>query len=262
MKKIALAAAIILAPALAHAQSSVQVQSQARVDASAQGSSNGQQAATSADANAKVEANVKLARARHLPEQPIRDRAAEGRAKGASEAQVAAASGRALAELQASYDAMVKAGRKEPSDAEVARGGELVARGFTSAQIEAVARKAPSDRSLVVAFETLTSLQARGASTARAAARVEQLLAARASDEQLHDVAVNATAAAHSDVVLRRGAGSANGAAAAGVAGSAAGVAGSAAAGAGAAATGAVGQGTAGVAGTATGALGGAIRRP
>lgn len=261
MKKIALAAAIVLAPALAHAQS-VHAQSQTRADASVQGSSRGGHATLSADADAKVDANLKAARARHLPEQPIRDRVAEGEAKGASEAQIVAASGRTLAELQASYDAMVKAGRKEPSQDEVARGGQLMARGFTSAQVEAVARKAPSDRSLVVAFETLTSLQARGASTARAAARVEQLLAARASDAQMREVAVNATAAAHSDGLVQRGAGSANGAAAAGVAGSAAGVAGSAAAGAGAAATGAVGQGAAGVAGSATGALGGAIRRP
>lgn len=262
MKKIALAAAIVLAPALAHAQSSVQAHSQTHADASVQGSSRGGHATLSADADAKVDANLKAARARHLPEQPIRDRVAEGKAKGASEAQIVAASGHALADLQASHDAMVKAGRKEPSEGEVAHGGQLMARGFTSAQIEAVARKAPSDRSLVVAFETLTSLQARGASTARAAARVEQLLAARASDAQMREVAVNATAAAHSDGLVQRGAGSANGAAAAGVAGSAAGVAGSAAAGAGAAASGAVGQGAAGVAGGATGALSGAIRRP
>ena len=269
MKKIAIAAAIVLAPALAGAQSTAQVQVQSQMQVHASGSPR-QRAAQrteakerprlSADAQAKVDANVKAARARHLPEQPIRDRVAEGEAKGASDAQIVAASGRTLVTLETSFDAMVRAGRTQPSDAEVTRGSQLVARGFTSAQIEAVARRAPSDRSLVVAFETLTSLQAKGTSTSDASARVEQMLAARVSDARMHELAVNASAAGQVGGALGHGAanGEANGAAV----GSAGAGAGSAAAGAGAAAAGALGQGGAGAGAGVAGTVGGVLHHP
>ncbi|MDB4885354.1 MAG: hypothetical protein JWN79_792, partial [Gemmatimonadetes bacterium] len=218
----------------AAADASAQSSTEARVDASAErhAAADASNAASrmesraesrlSAEASARIEANVRTARARKLPEQPIRDRAAEGQAKGASDAQIVAASARALADLQTSHDAMVRAGREEPSGEEVARGASLVARGFTSTQLEAVARRAPADRSLTVAFETLTSLQANGASTAKAAARVEQLLAARASDDQLRQVVMQANAGASASGALGagHGAGALNGNAAAGVAGS------------------------------------------
>jgi hypothetical protein len=271
MKKITLAAAVILVavPLIARAQSgggSVKVESRTRVDASTQHSSQeGEPRRTtlSADGQAKVEANLRTARGRKLPEQPIRERVAEGSAKGASEAQIVAASGRALAELQASYDAMARAGRSNPSGEETARGAQLVARGYTTAQLEGVARRAPSDRSLVVAFETLASLQSHGVSTTRAATQVENSLVARASDAQIHDLAINAGAATQVEGNFGAGhhGGNVNGGAAAGVAGAANGVAGSAAAGAGAAAgaAGTLGRGTAGVAGGATGAVGGVV---
>jgi hypothetical protein len=269
MKKLTFATAaatLVLVPALVHAQArakgeaGVQVQSDANVDASA-----GSRSTLSASAQARVDADLRAARERDLPEQPIRRRVAEGQAKGASEASIVMASGRALAELQTSHDAMVSAGRKHPSSEETARGAQLVARGYTSAQLEAVARRAPSDRSLVVAFDALASLRSRGMSTANAAAQIEQRLAARASDAELRDLAVNANAAARADGALGVGRGTGNvGAGAAGSAAAGAGsVAGSAAAGAGASAAGALGSGAAGVAGGAAGAVGGALgRRP
>ncbi|MDB4899257.1 MAG: hypothetical protein JWN53_1065 [Gemmatimonadetes bacterium] len=269
MKKITLAVAVMLvaAPLIARAQSargSVNVESHARVDASSQPSSQESEprrTTLSADGQAKVDANLRAARARHLPEQPIRERVAEGSAKGASEVQIVAASGRALAELQASSDAMARAGRTTPSGEETTRGAQLLARGYTIGQLEAVARRAPSDRSLVVAFETLASLQARGVSTTRAATQVESTLGARATDAQLHDLAINGGAATQVDGAFGGGrtAGSVSGGAAAGIAGAANGVAGSAAAGEGAGAAATLGRGTAGVAGAANGAVGAVV---
>lgn len=194
MRRIAAAAALAIVPALAQAQTTVQAQTQ--VNANVQARTPRTETRLSAEAQSRVDANLRAARERKLPEQAIRSRVAEGQAKGASEAQIVAASGRTFVDLQSSFDAMVRGGHAQPSDAEVTRGSQLLARGYTSANIEAVARKAPSDRSLVVAFETLTSLQAQGVSVARAVAQVENRLAARASDMDLRGLAVNANAAA------------------------------------------------------------------
>ena len=246
MRKITVAAALVIAPVIAQAQTSVQAQSQASVSAVARAPRN--ETRLSAESQSKVDANLRAARERKLPEQPIRNRVAEGQAKGASEAQIVAASGRSLVDLQTSFDAMVRGGHAQPSEAEVTRGSQLLARGYTSANIEAVARKAPSDRSLLVAFETLTSLQARGVPTARAVAQIEYRLAARASDLELRGLAVNANAAAG---MTSAASGAANGAGSVNAAGSAA-------AGAGHAASGS----SAGVTGHVTGAVSGALGKP
>lgn len=282
MKRITLAASLLIAPALVQAQGGVQAQSQTTVDASARGTKNAQGSASvtssttadaaarggsklSADAQAKVDADVRAARERKLPEAPIRRRAAEGQAKGASDAQIVAASGRTLVDLQTSFDAMARGGHSRPSDEEISRGAQLLARGYTSVQLEGIARKAPSDRSLVVAFETLTSLQAEGKSSARALAQVESLLEARASDAQLRGLAARGDAAAGLGGAVSVGRGATVGGGAASAAAGAGRVAGSAAAGAGAAATGGLttssGGAQAGVTGAVSGTVGGALGR-
>lgn len=283
MKKLTLAASLLLAPAFVQAQTSGKAQSQASIDAAASANSSKKvegsattNSSTSAsahsghalstEAQSKVDANLRVAREKKLPEEPIRRRVAEGQAKGASEAQIVAASGRTLVDLQSSFDAMVSGGHSAPSDDEVARGAQLKARGYTSAQLEGIARKAPSDRSLVVAFETLASLQTHGMTTSQAVLRLESLLAARASDAQLRGVGANGNGSAAVAGGLnvgggeRNAAGNASGSAAgAGSAGAATGgVAGSAAAGAGAAAAGALG----GVKGGVTGKVGGVLGKP
>ena len=194
MRKMTIAAVLVFVPMIAQAQTGVQAQSQASV--SAQARAPRPETRLSAESQSKVDANIRAAREHKLPEKPIRDRVAEGQAKGASEAEIVAASGRMFVDLQTSYDAMVRGGHAQPSAEEVTRGSQLLARGYTSANIEAVAHNAPSDRSLVVAFETLTSLQARGVPTARAVAQVENRLSARASDLDLRGLAVNANATA------------------------------------------------------------------
>ena len=279
MKKFTLAASLVIAPVIAQAQTSIQAQSHAQVSASAtsgkeatppQGSAKPQSSTDAsarsqhrlgADAQGKVDANLRVARERKLPEEPIRHRVAEGEAKGASDAQIVAASGRTLVDLQSSFDAMGRGGHSAPSDAEVARGASLLARGYTSAQIQALAHSAPSDRSLVVAFDAVTALGAHGVSNGRAVAQVESQLAARASDAQLISLASTADLGANvSGVLGGRSTGGAQGSAA--TTGSA-GIAGSTAAGAGAAA-GAVGAAASGASGAATvsGAVMGVLGRP
>ncbi|CAN5372809.1 hypothetical protein BH09GEM1_BH09GEM1_30370 [soil metagenome] len=296
MRKITLAASFIIAPALVQAQSSGQAQagvnasvsgsasvgrsgsasassstqasgsaSAARSPQQAFGAASGSQSATARssehrlgpDAQSKVDANLRVARERRLPEEPIRQRVAEGQAKGASDAQIAAASGRTLVDLQGSFDAMVRGGHTKPSDAEVSRGASLIARGYSAIQLEGVARNAGSERSLVTAFDVLTSLSANGMSSTNAVAKVESQLAAHASDAQLVAVAANAAATGG----LAGALGSSQG----GLAGSAStSVAGSAAAGAGAAAGGVVSGATSGAsaAGGVSGAVHGVLGKP
>ena len=299
MRKITLAASLIIAPVIVQAQGTAQ--SQGGVSASVSGSSGARQASASAtsstqasssisgsqsteqasgaasgsqtasssssarhlsaDAQAKVDANLRAAHARKLPEEPIRQRVAEGQAKGASDAQIATASGRTLVDMQSAFEAMVHGGHTSPSDAEVSRGASLIARGYTTVQLEGVARNAGPERSLTAAFDVLTSLQVRGASNANAIGQVESQLAAHASDAQLGALATNANTTAGLNGAL----GGSQGSAATSAAGSAtAGVAGSAAAGAGAAASGMVGGAAsgAGATGGVSGAVHGVIGKP
>jgi hypothetical protein len=148
-------------------------------------------ASYSAESRAKLNATFAAARKRDVPEQPIRDRIAEGRAKAASEAQVVLAAQRTEARLEAAQEAMVRAGRK-PTDGEMTRGEHAMARGATEVQIEAIAKQTPPDRSLEVALDVLTELQARGVATDRAVAQIVGKLEARASDAAIRELAVKA----------------------------------------------------------------------
>lgn len=252
MKKSGIALLFTLAPALLAAQSATATTS-AGADASAKAGktsvAGGAHANSSTNASAdvpssysaenraKLNATFAAARERDLPEQPIRDRIAEGRAKGASEAQVVMAAQRAEARLEATQSAMVRAGRR-PTLGEVSRGEHAMARGATDVQIEAIARRSPPERSLEVALEVLTHLQARGVSSERAVAQIVSKLEARASDAAIRELAVNANANAGVNAAVgapKAGANaSATGAAAASATGAGAAVVGGAKAGVGA----------------------------
>lgn len=139
----------------------------------------------SAEGRARIEAVYARAEAQDVPREPVERRVAEGRAKGAAEATVVAAAERVMANLEASQSAMLAAGRKRPAPAEMERAAHAMDRGVTAVQIEAMARKAPSERSLVVAFDVLTQLTAQGTPVATALAQVEGKLESRATDASL-----------------------------------------------------------------------------
>lgn len=153
----------------------------------------GKSATVSATSSTSVDAEVAAARERGLPERPIRRRAAEGRAKGASEAQVAVSARRVRMNLQSAQEAMVRAGRARPSDEEVERGASAIERGYTRAHIEAVAKSAPSDRSLVVALDVLAQLSERGVPVGKALAQVQSKLESRASDTSISALVTSST---------------------------------------------------------------------
>lgn len=190
----------------------------------------------SAEGKAKLEAMYADARSKRVPVGAIARRVAEGRAKGAAEANVIASAQGVKANLEAAQSAMVSAGRAKTSDKEIERGATAMERGVTRAELEVMARKAPADRSLVVAFEVLSKLRERGVSSAQALAQVEGKLASNASDGALNALVTAGTGA-------QAAGGSMN------VAGTAAGSANAATRGA-------------GVAGSVTGAAAGTIKKP
>ena len=197
MRQFTLTLALTLAPVLAAAQASTGVQGETRARAEVsmrRGDEVRIPERFSAETRARLEAMVEVARKKSLPTEPMTDRMAEGSAKGASEAQVVAATATTMAQLEASQQALIRGGRERPSDGEVQRGAAAIARGTTSAQLEALVRQTPSERRLDVAFDVLTELTARGIPVDRALLAVGGNLSRGATDGQLVSILGTATA--------------------------------------------------------------------
>jgi hypothetical protein len=116
-------------------------------------------ASYSAESKAKLNATFAAARERKLPDRPIRDRIAEGQAKGATEAQVVLAAQRTEARLEAAQSALVRAGR-QPGEAELIRAEAVLARGGTVAQIESAARAVQPDQPVIVQLDAIAGANA------------------------------------------------------------------------------------------------------
>jgi len=147
MRTITLSLLLTVAPSLAAAQSSAE-------PSPMQG--------FSTQGRVQAEATLQAARNQGLPEQPLIAVMLEGQAKGAAEAQILAAEQQAFARLDAAQDAMVAAGRTDPSDAAVTLGASLMAQGVTGAQLGALVARNPSDAQLVASFDAVAALTAQG----------------------------------------------------------------------------------------------------
>ncbi len=176
MRNAILVFMLTLAPALAAAQAEARAQADARTQAALtvrRGDSLRIPAEFSADTRARPTAMLEIAREKSLPAEPVNDRIAEGRAKGAAESEIVAASAATLAQLELSQSALVRAGRERPTDGEISRGAQLLARGASSAQLSALAGREPSERRLDLALDVLLDLTAQGMPVDRALAAVE-----------------------------------------------------------------------------------------
>lgn len=201
MKTTALSLVIVLAPAALLAQAGARTAEKGGGAVSAgaamkAGAEFRAPSSFSAEGQAKLNAMYSEAKEHHVPREPMAKRVDEGRAKGASEAAIVASAGRVKANLEASQEAMVAAGRAHPSDEECERGASAMERGVTKAQIRAIAKSSPRDRSLVVAFDVLARLAARGVPVTRAVAQVQANVTSGASDAALTAL-VNSAANAH-----------------------------------------------------------------
>ncbi|HET7374110.1 MAG TPA: hypothetical protein VFJ20_12010 [Gemmatimonadaceae bacterium] len=154
----------------------------------------------SAESKTKIEAAFSAAHAKNLPDQLLRDRLTEEQAKNTSEADIVATIQKLETQLEASNDALVQAGRQTPSADEVSAAAAAIDHGVTAAQISALAKQAPADRSLAVAFTTLNKLAARGDPIDQALASVQAKLEAKATDDAIATLAADAAAAAPAPV--------------------------------------------------------------
>ena len=173
------------------------VAAQARVDAGAaatgqvttrhEGSS---QAAVGGEAALQATAEARL------PVAPVHRVIAEGRARGASAAQIDGAALAVHSRLHAAAEAIHDERRPAPSHAEIEAGAEAIAAGAAPGDLERIADAAPSDRSLTASLTALAQLTAEGGDAARVAADLAGRLQAGASDDAIASLAGGANGAA------------------------------------------------------------------
>ena len=138
-----------------------------------------------ADVAERVIATVANARSRELPARALEQRALMLARKGAEPGAIArsiADHSRAMGEARAAL-ARGRAGR--PADEDVAAGAEVIRKGVDGSQVSALAKSAPSGRSLAVPLLVVGSLVDRGLPSDAALARVLERMNARATDAEL-----------------------------------------------------------------------------
>jgi len=139
-----------------------------------------------------VLAQIADARSRQLPAAALEHRATELVAKGAPGGVIDSAVTSLARGLAAGRDALARGGHAPASDAETEAAAAALASGADGAAVSALARSAPSGRSLAVPLYVLSGLMDRGLPSDQALARVEAGLAARLSDRQLESGAEHA----------------------------------------------------------------------
>ena len=195
MKATTISLVLVLAPAALLAQASGKAggsttakttAASATADASASASTEFRApAAFSAKGKAELDEMFAEAKEHHVPREPMAHRVAEGHAKGASETAIIKSTGKVKANLEATQEAMIAGGRMHPDDEEIERGESAMERGVTKAQIQAIANSTSGDRSLVVAFDVLAKLAAKGVPVGQAVAQVQSNVSKGASDAAL-----------------------------------------------------------------------------
>lgn len=150
----------------------------------------------SAESRTKIEAAFSAAHTKSLPDQILRERLTEAQAANAAEADVVTSIEKLESQLEETQQALVQSGRQNPTADEITAAATAMGRGLTSTQISALAKQAPADRSLVVAFTTLNKLAARGQPIDQALASVQAKLEAKATDDAIATLTADAPNAA------------------------------------------------------------------
>jgi hypothetical protein len=141
-----------------------------------------------ADVAEQVLATIAEARARSLPAQALEHRALKFAAKGVDPKLIAKSIDEQQDRMQKVKDAISSARRANISADEIEAGAEALRQGVDGAQVSALAKSAPSGRSLAVPLFVIGSLVDRGLPSDDALARVLTRLQARASDAELEKI--------------------------------------------------------------------------
>ncbi len=127
---------------------------------------------------------VQDAIAKGLPGNAVANVALQGVAMGRSGGQVRAAVESMVATLRAAHDALAAGGRA-PTSQETQAGAIAMKEGVDGSTVSALAKAAPSGRSLAVPLAVIGALVSRGLPADNALEAVEQRLQAHSSDQQL-----------------------------------------------------------------------------
>lgn len=138
------------------------------------------------DVAERVLARIADARAHELPAAALAQRALKFAAKGIAPAEIERSIAEQAERMAAVRTSLDDARRGHPAAPdEIEAGAEAMRQGVDGAAVSSLAKGAPSGRSLTVPLYVLGSLSARGLPSDQALARVQQMLAERASDAAL-----------------------------------------------------------------------------
>lgn len=138
-----------------------------------------------ADIAQKVLATIAAARSQNLPAQALEQRALKFAAKGVDPKLIAKSISEQETRMEETKDVLDKARTTKASDDEIEAGAEALRQGVDGSAVSALAKSAPSGRSLAVPLFVIGSLVDRGLPSDQALARVLARLQARASDNEL-----------------------------------------------------------------------------
>lgn len=141
-----------------------------------------------ADVSAHVLAIIAKARAHGLSGDALENRALKFAAKGVAPASIERSVAEQEERMEHVRDTLQRARGRKPTDDEIDAGAEAMRKGVHGSEVSALARSAPSGRSLAVPLYVIGSLMDRGLPSDSALARVEARLQMRASDRDLESM--------------------------------------------------------------------------
>jgi hypothetical protein len=141
-----------------------------------------------ADVAERVLARIAEARSRELPAQALENRALKFAARGVAPAEIERAINEHVDRQSQSRTALAAGRPDRPLPDEVEAGAEAMRQGVDGASVSALARSAPSGRSLAVPLYVIGSLVDRGLSSDAALQRVLERMQARATDAELERI--------------------------------------------------------------------------
>lgn len=143
------------------------------------------QAVLPADVAAHVLATIAAARSHDLPAVALEQRALKFAAKGVAPSDIQRSVDEQAQRMEQGKEALESGRATKPSDSEVEAAAEALRKGVDGAQVSALAKSAPSGRSLAVPLYVIGGLLDRGLKSDDALARVAARLQARASDTEI-----------------------------------------------------------------------------
>lgn len=137
------------------------------------------------DVATRVLAVIAAARSHDLPAAALEQRALKFAAKGVAPANIERSVSDEADRMEQAKNALENGGDAKPADSEVEAGADAMRKGVDGAQVSALAKGAPSGRSLAVPLYVIGGLMDRGLKSDDALARVMSRLQARASDAEI-----------------------------------------------------------------------------